>query len=174
MAITKNKEEVRLKSGNNFKVKYGSSWLTLGNIISGKLTKQTASTEIQFADATSFERKTTTKSMLEVVLAQVSKEILDTIDTISPNFLKLYYYNGYANGKDMEIYAPEAELIENIELSMDGNSHQTIALKFSLVPQNTNASLTPSTDLPSGSYATAGTLVTGTNPFYVLLDTTRV
>lgn len=174
MAITKTKEEVRLKSGNNFKVYYNSAWITLGNIISGKLTKQTSSTEVTFADGESFEKKTTTKAMLEIVLGQVSKEILDTIDNAAATFRKLYYYNGLANSKDMEIYIPEAELIENLELDMKGNSHQTIALKFSIVPQSANATVTPSTDLPSGSYATSGSLQTGTNPYYVILDTTRV
>lgn len=173
MAITKNKSEVRLKSGNNFKIYYNSAWITLGNIISGKLTKQTSSQEVTFADGESFEIKTTTKAMLEVVLGQVSKEILDTIDNASAAFRKLYYYNGYANGKDMEFYFPEVDLIENLDLGMDGKSHQTIALKFSILPQATNATVTPSTDLPSDKYASSGTLVTGTNPYYVILETTR-
>lgn len=173
MAITKNKAEVRLKSGNNFKVYYNSAWITLGNIISGKLTKQASSSEITFADGESFEVRTTTKTTLEIVLGQVSKEILDTIDNAAAAFRKLYYYNGLANGKDMEFYFPEAELIENLDMSMDGKSHQTIALKFSILPQAANATVTPSTDLPSGSYATSGSLQTGTNPYYVVLDTTR-
>ena len=172
--VTKNKEEVRLKSGNNFKLKFGSTWYTLGNIISGKITKVTSSTEVTFADGESFEKKTTTKSMTEVVLGQVSKEILDNIDTYGSAFVKLYYYNGIANGKDMEFYIPEAELIENLELDMKGNSHQIIALKFSNLPQAANATVTPSTDLPAGAYATSGSFQTGTNPYYVVLDTLRV
>lgn len=172
MAITKNKEEVRLKSGNNFKVYHNSAWITLGNIISGKITKQSGTQEIKFADGESFEKKTSRKCMLEIVLAQVSKEILDTIDDLLTGTKKLYYYNGVGNSKHMELYAPEAECIENLDFEMKADSHQTVALKFSLYPQSTNASVTPNTDLPSDKYATGGTLVTGTNPYYVLLETT--
>lgn len=170
--ITKNRNEVRLKSGNDFKVKFGGFWITLGNIVSGKLSKKTESSKIVWADSESFQKRTTRESMLEVVLGQVSKEIMDTIDQISEGVaIPVYFYNGYANSKHMEIFAPECEMIEQLELDMKGDSHQTIALKFSLFPQSGNATVTPSTDLPAGAHATSASLQTGTNPYYVVLDT---
>lgn len=170
--ITKNRNEVRLKSGNDFKVKFGGIWITLGNIVSGKLTKKTDSSKVIWANSESFQKKTTRESMLEVIIGQVSKEIMDTLDQISDGpAIPFYFYNGFANSKHMEIFAPESELIEQLELDMKGDSHQVIALKFSLFPQSGNASVTPSTDLPAGAYATSASLQTGFNPYYVVLDT---
>lgn len=172
MAITKNKNEIRLKSGNNFKVYYGASWITLGNILSGKLIRTEDTADIVFADGESFKKRTTRMCTLQIVLAQVSKEILDTIDGILATSVKLYYYNGIANGKYMEFYAPEAEGYASYDLNMSGNSHQTLTIEFSIFPQSSNATVTPTTDLPTDRYSAIATLVTGTNPYYVLLDTT--
>lgn len=174
MAITKNKNEIRLKSGNNFKVYYNSAWYTLGNILSGKLTRQEDTADIKFADGESFKKRTIRMCSLEIVLAQVSKEILDTLDGMLSTSLKLYYYNGLANSKHMEFYSPEAEGYANYDLEMKGDTHQTLTITFSLYPQTSNASVTPNTDLPSDKYATGASPVSGTNPYYVFLDTTAV
>lgn len=171
MAITKNKNEIRLRSGNNFKVKYNNSWITLGNILSGKLTRSEGAEEVVLADGDAFEKRTTRKAMLEIVLSQVSKEILDTLDGIFSSTLPIYYYNGLANSKQMEIYIPEAEGKANFDIVMDGKTHQTVNVVFNLMPQNANASVTPNTDLPSDKYATGSSPVSGTNTFYVILET---
>ncbi len=172
MAITKNKSEIRLKSGNNFKIYYNSAWITLGNILSGKLTRQEETADIKFADGESFKKRTTRMCTLQIVLAQVSKEILDTIDGVLDSSVKLYYYNGVGNNKHMEFFAPEAEGYANYDLEMKGDSHQTLTIEFSIFPQSSNASCTPNTDLPADKYATGASSVTGTNPYYVLLETT--
>ncbi len=171
MAITKNKTEIRLKSGNNFKIYYGASWVTLGNILSGKLIRTEETADIKFADGESFKKRTTRMCSLQIVLAQVSKEIMDTIDGILNSSVKLYYYNGLANSKHMEFYAPEAEGYANYDLNMTGDSHQTLSIEFSIFPQSANATVTPTIDLPADRYSALGTVVTGTNPYYVLLDT---
>lgn len=172
MAITKNKNEIRLRSGNNFKVYYNSAWITLGNILSGKLTRNENTADITFADGESFKKRTTRMCTMQAVLSQVSKEILDTIDGILESTVKLYYYNGLANSKHMEIYCPEAEGYANYDLEMSGDKHQILTIEFSILPQSADASVTPNSDLPSDKYATGGSPVAGTNPYYVLLDTT--
>jgi hypothetical protein len=174
MAITKNKNEIRLKSGNNFKVFYSGAWITLGNILSGKLTRQENTADIAFADGESFKKRTTRMCSLDIVLAQVSKEILDTLDGILSVPVKLYYYNGLANSKHMEIYAPEAEGYANFDIDMKADSHQTVAINFSLYPQAANVSVIPNADLPSDKYATGASPVSGANAYYALLETTAV
>lgn len=171
MAITKNDEEVKIQSGNNFKVFYNSAWITLGNIVSGRLQKKGTPKEIKYASGYKFNKRGSSDATLSVVLAQVSKEIIDTIDSILSEARALYYYNGRDNAVDMEIYAPAANLIENIDMSMTGDEHQTIALEFSLVPQSGNASVVPDDDLPDDAYKTGAGTITGTNPFWVLLET---
>ena len=172
MPITKNKNEIRLTSGNNFKVYYNSEWKTLGNILSGKLTRSEDTADIKFADGESFKKRTTRMATLQIVLAQVSKEILDALDGILDTSVKLYYYNGVANSKYMEFYAPEAEGYANFDLEMKGDSHQILTIEFSIYPQDANANVTPSTGLPDDAKShETGTVVTGTNPYYVLIET---
>lgn len=171
MSITKNDEEVKITSGNNFKVYYNSAWITLGNIVSGKLSRSSDRKEIKYANGYRFDKRSSSKCTLTVVLAQVSKEILDSIDNILAAGRRLYFYNGLNNAYNMELYFPEANLIENFELTMSGDEHQTISLEFSVVPQSTNASVVPNTDLPTDRYATGGGTVSGTNPHYVVLET---
>jgi hypothetical protein len=59
----------------------------------------------------------------------------------------------------------------NFSLKMSGKDHQAIDLTFSIFSQNANAAVTPNTDLPSDKYATGASPVSGTNPFYVVLET---
>ena len=171
MAITKNDEEVKINSGNNFKVFYNSAWITLGNIVSGRLNKKGESKEIKYASGYKFNKRGSSAANLMVVLAQVSKEILDTIDNILASGTPLYFYNGRDNGVDMEIYCPSGNLIENIDLTMAGDEHQTISLEFSLAPQSGNAAVTPDDDLPDDAYKSGSGELTGTNPFYIILET---
>lgn len=171
MAITKNKNEIRLRSGNNFMVYYNSAWITLGNILSGKLTRTEDTADIKFADGEAFKKRTTRMASLQVVLTQVSKEILDTLDGIFSGAVKLYYYNGIADSKYMELYIPEAEAYANFDIEMKADSHQILTVEFSIFPQTDNASLIPDDDLPAAAYASGEDEVNGTNPYYVILET---
>jgi len=171
MAITKSKTQIKLVSGNNFKVYYNSAWITLGNIMSGMLTRAEEAETITLADGDTFEKRTTRKCNMLIELAQMSKEILDTLDGIFAGTVKIYYYNGVADSKYQEIYAPEAEARANFSLKMDGKNQQILTVDFSLFPQSSSVSVTPNTGLPSDKYATGASPVTGTNPFYMLLET---
>ena len=181
MAITKNREEVRLNSGDNFKVWNGVSWLTLGHILSGKLSYMAESQEVIYANGDSEDFRGKRKGTLSVVLAQVSKEILDTIDGLDGMSLKLYYHNGTAyNGNGgvlqaLEFAVPEARIVNKMDLDMKGQSHQNIPLEFSLSPADTGfATVHTHSQLPTDAEAYdagAGTTKTGTNPFWVTLET---
>lgn len=181
MAITKNREEVRLNSGDNFQVFNGTAWLTLGHIVSGKLSYSAESQEVVYADGNAEDFRGKRKGTLSVILAQVSKEILDTIDGLDGKSLKLYYLNGIAfNGagntvQALEFFVPESRIVNKLELDMKGQSHQTIPLEFSLSPADTGfASVQTHDDLPTGAYAYAsgaGATITGKNPFWVVLET---
>lgn len=172
MAITKNTQQEKINSGNNFQVKLSSSWLTLGNIISGSLEKMADSLEITHADGYSHEKPAKRKCKLTVVLAQVSKEILDQLDDILNVNLEGYYYNGLDEySKHMEIYFKEIKAIEKIKLDMEGGKHQTIAIEFSVVAQASDVSVTPDTGLPGDAYASGASPVVGKNPFYIVLET---
>jgi len=172
MAITKNDEQVKINSGDNFKVYFNNAWTTLGHVVSGKLSKKGTPKEIKYASGYKFNKKSSQEGMFTVVLAQVSKELLDVIDQLSSAKRRLYIYNGLDDSKHMEFYIPAANLIEQIDLTMAGDEHQTIQLDFSIVPQTGNASVTPTTDMPSDRYATSASPVTGYNPFWVVLETT--
>lgn len=170
--ITKNDNEVKINSGNDFRVYYNSQWITLGNIVEGKLSKKASPKTIQYNNGYKFNKRASSESMVSVVLAQVTKEIMDTIDNILALGRPLYWNNGLDNSKWQEFYVPKANLIESIDLSMKGDEHQTLAIEFSIVPQVGNATVTPSTDMPSDAKAHGvNTLQTGTNPFYVIQET---
>lgn len=171
MAITKNDDQVKINSGNNFKVYFNNAWTTLGNIVSGRLTKKGSPKEIKYASGYKFSKKSSEEGMLTIILAQVSKEILDVIDQIPASSRRLYFYNGLDDGKHQEFYMPAANLIENIDLTMAGDEHQTIQLDFSLVPQSGNATVTPNTEMPSDRYAQSASSQSGYNPFWVVLET---
>ena len=181
MAISKNREEVRLNSSDNFKVNDGSGWITLGHILSGKLSYSAESQEVVYANGDSEDFRGKRKGTLLIVLAQVSKEILDKIDELDGKPLKLYYPNGTAyNGnagalRALEFGIPEARIVPKTELEMKGQSHQNIPLEFSLSPYDTgNAVVNTFTGLPSDAEAyesTPGTNTTGTNPFWVTFET---
>ena len=40
MAVTKNNKQVRVNGGNNVEIYNGTAWISLGNVVSGKLTKK--------------------------------------------------------------------------------------------------------------------------------------
>ncbi|MCC6867083.1 MAG: hypothetical protein IT280_13085 [Ignavibacteria bacterium] len=172
MAITKNTEQEKINSGNNFQIKVGSSWLTLGNIVSGSLEKMADSIEITHADGNSHKKASKRSCTLSVVLSQVAKEIMDQIDDILNTSVEGYFYNGRDElGADQEFYLPEMKPIEKLKLDMEGGKHQVLNLEFSVVAQSANVSVTPDTGLPADAYASGASPVTGKNPFYIILET---
>lgn len=172
MAITKNTEQEKINSGNNFQILFGGSWIILGNIASGSLEKMADSIEITHADGYSHEKAAKRKCKLSVVLTQVAKEIMDKIDEILAVPVSGYFYNGMDGfEKHMEFFMPEMNTVEKLKLDMEGAKHQTLAVEFSVVAQDGNASVTPDTGLPGDAYATGSSPVTGKNPFYVILET---
>lgn len=165
---TKNKNEIRLNSGNEFQVK-DTAWLSLGHILSGKLVNSTDMQEVVFASGESLELEGKRKCKLSVVLAQTSKDILDELDGLRGKILPVYYYNGTADGKHMEFYFPEATIVANLDLDMKGQSHQTVALELSVAPQDGNAAVNDG-DLPAEAKYSGTFPVNGTNPYYVVLE----
>lgn len=171
MPITKNKQEIRLKSGDNFKIYLNSAWITLGHIIMGNVVRSQTTEDVVLADSNSFAKRTVTKVQLKIQLAQVAKEILDTLDTVFQVPVKCYYYNGKENSKHQELFFPEVEFAANMDWKMDGKTHQIIDIEGSVLPQSTNVACTPNSDLPSDKYATGASPVSGTNPYYLILET---
>lgn len=172
MAITKNDDEVKIQSGNDFRVLHNGAWITLGNIMEGTLVKKADNKEIKYNNGYKFNKRASAMSTLSVVLAQVSKEIIDKIDQLLSNGKPLYFYNGIDNTEHMEFYIPKANLIENMSLSMKGDEQQVIALEFSVVAQSGNASVIPSSGLPADAKSHGvSTLQTGYNPFWIVLAT---
>lgn len=172
MAITKNDDQVKINSGNNFKVKHNGAWISFGNTVEGTLEKTASKKEIMYSSGYAFDKASKRKGSLMIVLAQNSKEIIDMVDQILSGSKALYLYNGLDDSKHQEIYIPAARCIENLKLEMKGDSHQVIALEFAISPQSGNASVIPNTDMPSDRYASSGSVQTGYNPFFVILETT--
>lgn len=71
MAISKNREEVRLNSSDNFKVNDGSGWITLGHILSGKLSYSAESQEVVYANGDSEDFRGKRKGTLQIGRAHV-------------------------------------------------------------------------------------------------------
>lgn len=173
--IVKDDGEVRLQGGNDFQTYFDNQWITLGNIMSGKLSRKSSPKEIKYNNGYTFDKRTGAKCSLSIVLGQVSKEILDTIDQILVLSRPLYISNGINNTKGMEFFVPKGNLIENLDLTMEGDVHQTLALEFSIIPQISNASVIPSSGMPANAFAHAvNTLQVGFNPFYICLETVVV
>lgn len=173
MALGKNKARIRLNSGNNFQIKFGSpsAWKNLGEIISGKLEDITDSTTITFADGSTYDVDTTRKVKLSIVLAQTSKEELELVDVLRDGTFPAYYYNGIVDNKHQEFFFPEVNIVSKLDLDMKGATHQTITLELSVSKQADLAECTPDTDLPADAYASGNTPVEGKNNYYVILET---
>jgi hypothetical protein len=169
----KSNDEVKINSGDVFCVKDGATdWENLGHVMSGKLFKKAGSVEGMYKSGFKWKKRGSVEGGGEMILGQVSKAILDRVDELVGKILKFYDYNGLGDdGNHMEIYGPEIEIIEAMELEMAGEKQQVIALSFSFLPQDGMASCTPDTDLPDEAYAEGDDPVAGTNPFWVILET---
>lgn len=174
MAITKNRNRIRVKGGNNCFVKFGEThtWGSVGMVNTGKLTDKGDTVECTFPDNTSLELDGKNKCTFELVLAQSSKEEIELADKIKASGLcELYYYNGIVDGKHQEIYFPEMLCTKNLELELEGGKLQAIKMSFSAAPQDENASCTPDTDLPPDKKASGTVAIVGANQYYVVLET---
>ena len=172
MAITKNTEQERINSGNNFMVYFGAAWITLGNLISGSLERSSSDIEIKHADGYAHDKPSTRKCTLQIVLGQVAKEIMDKIDEILTGYVKAYYDNGFDDfNKGMDIFFPQVKVKEKFKIDMEGGKHQVLAIELSVMAQASNVTATPSTDFPSIAHSIAvATPQTGKNPFYLLQE----
>lgn len=134
MPVAKSSKQIKINSGNNFKIKDGASaYETLGNIVSGKLAKKAGTVGGTWADGYQWKKRGSVESNLVVVLGQVAKDVLDRVDTLAGKIVKIYFYNGKDEvPKHLEFYAPEGQIIEALELEMKGASHQMISLEIEL------------------------------------------
>lgn len=166
--------EVRVNSGNSVLFKDGSTeWENLGNVVSGTLAKKGSSIEGMWSDGSKWKKRGSVEAGGTIVLGQVSKTIIDRVDELVGKILKFYIDNGLGDdNKYQEIYSPEIEIIEAYTIEMKGEAHQQLALEFSILPQASVVTVTPSTGLPleAHSHATA-TLQTGKNKFWIIIET---
>ena len=172
MVITKNTEQERINSGNNFMVYFGAAWITLGNLISGSLERASSDVEITHADGYGHTKPTKRMSTFSIVLGQVAKEVMDKVDEILTGYVKAYYDNGFDDfGKGMDIFMPQVKVKEKFKIDMEGGKHQLLAIELSIIAQAANVTATPSTDFPSIAHSIAvATPQTGKNPFYLLQE----
>lgn len=178
-AVTnKDKKEIRFNSGNLFLVKLGSgAWEGLGNILGGKLSLKSSEVSAVLADGETVSARGSRKCNFSVSLAQTNKTVLDRLMALSGENVQAYYYNGVANSKYQEIFIPSLEVIEDIELDMKGQQHQSVMLVGTVNPTDlsTNVAVcTPDTDLPDEGKATGATAIESDNPYFVILETAVV
>jgi len=175
MAITKNLDQIKINSGNNFQILAEGETVfeTLGNIESGMLDLKGSSVEGQFANGFKWKKRGAGEGSLKVVLSQVSAEILNRVLELLNQTIVVYFLNGIDDaGEAMEIYAKYGTIVEQISLDMKGNTPQVIALDISLNPEPSGVmSVTPDTELPADAYAAGASPVAGFSPFCVILGT---
>lgn len=175
MAVTKNNKQVRVNAGNNVEIYNGTTWISLGNVVSGKLTKKGDTVNIQWMDGSKFKKRSACESGIMLVIGQMKKEIHDDIDGLIGKSVKLYVDNGIdSENYYMDIYAPECEIIDAFDIELKGSSHQVMGVELSFCPQSAIVSPTPSTDLPTDAHSHATvTAVTGSNIYYALIETLK-
>lgn len=175
MAITKNLDEIKINSGNNFQIRAEAenNYETLGNIESGMLSLTGSTVEGQFANGFKWKKRGASEGSLRVVLSQVSAEIVNRILQLLNQTIEIYFLNGIDDKAEaMEIYAKYGTIVEQIALDMKGNTPQVIALDIVLNPESEGVmSVTPDTDLPADAYAEGAEPVAGYSPFCVILGT---
>jgi len=172
-ASTTNKSNsIRFSSGNMFLIKDGNNWVGLGHIISGKLTLKTDKNSITLADGETISKRGKRECSLQITLAQTDEIVQDKIFDLIGKSLPIYYYNGLEDGKHQEYYFPSGEIIESFDIDMKGDAHQSIALDITISPATSGNATIPANGLPDEAYANDTNPITGSNPYYVVVDTT--
>lgn len=169
-SVTKSYDQIRVNSGNNFKVKINNIWQTLGHIISGKLSPKPGKTNVKLADGVSVNKVSSREFTFEVVLGQVSSAILKKIASIDGTAIECYYYNGKEGDVDQEFYFPSGEVSWESDLDLKAETHQMIALNISLnaVPGLT---IVPTEDLPSDAKCTYDQAISDSyKDFFFVID----
>lgn len=167
---TKDVNRIRINGGGDIQFKLPSgSWVNFGKIAKGYIIEdvdENISIELAGGETTEQEGSKVVKITLE--MAQTDKEAMDYKYTIQGKKGELYVYDGKANNKHQEIYAPEAKANVIIRRA-DGDTPQKILVELTLAKQSANVAVAD-TALPTESYAATGT-TTGVNPYYVIIET---
>lgn len=168
----KDTKQIRFKGGYGLMIKDGlSEYENLGELVSGKLVKKSGQNSVTLISGATVKSRGATDCTVSVILAQTDQSIQNRIDNLLDKAVKLYLDNGKAkDGKKQCYYFPEAEIIDAMEIEIAGDKHQAIAIEISILPQSSNPSVTPSTGLPTEFGFTGASAVSGTNPYYVVVD----
>lgn len=169
-SISKDINEIRVVSGNEFRVKIGGGWATMGNIVSGKPSHKPETTTVTLGDGKKVKKRTSVECSFEIVLAQFSMKILNKLHELDGTPVELYYFNGNEGGYNQEIYIPSAECILDYEILMAAGEHQKIPVMFAINPVTPGTTLNPSTVLAPMGKCTQNITIPIVNGFFWLLD----
>ena len=171
-ASTTNKaDSIRFNSGNLVLFKSGSEWKGLGHAVSGKLSLKTDKNALTLMDGETVQKPGKRECSLQIVLAQVDETIQDLIFGLVGKSVPIYVYNGVENGKYQEYYFPRGEVLATFDIDMKGQAHQALALDILINPADTGNAAIPIAGLPDEAKAPVTTATTGSNPYYVVVDT---
>lgn len=173
MPIEKTNLDLKFNSGNNFMIEgtVAGEYISLGKIEGGRLLPTQGEVTASFGDGTKFIGPGATECRFEIILSQVTTEIINTINQIAGKIKFAYYDNGLdISGDRHHLYFPELMIKNQFVLDMKGEQQQTIALEGSLAPQDGDAECIPDDDLPDGVNVTGAEAVTSYNPYYVSLQ----
>lgn len=172
----KNRKLIRFNSGGGvyFKKNGATTWENLGEVEVAVLERKSATNKAGFMSGDTLKKRGERTCDLKITLSQDDKTVMDRIDALLDDTCAIMIDNGLEGGKYQEFYLPECEIMENMSITMGGSKQQTVGLDISVYPQGANVSCTPDTDLPDEARATGASPVTGTNPFYLILETVAV
>lgn len=167
-------DRIRSVFGDNCQLKIGATpaWTKLGktNKTSFKDTPSTSTSK--FSNGASLKRYNGEEVTLEVEIAQTSKEELDGLRALRGTSVPVYFDAGKVGGKNQDFYAPEALVLDAVELESGASDNMKIKLMLSIAPQATPVTVTPSTGLPTDAKShDVATLQTSVNNYYIFLDT---
>lgn len=169
--MPKNTKRIRMFGGNDFQIKIATTWTNLGHLIKGIIRDMTETQNITLTDGEQVGVDGARSCQLVVTIGQSSKEEMELVDDLRGKEFEAYYYNGVIDGKHQEIYIKALKMIPKMELEIPATP-QAIVFEGIMQPQPANVSVTPSSGLPAGAFATSASPVTGKNRFYLTLETT--
>lgn len=174
MAWTDNRsnEELRIQSGNIIALKDGDSeWEVPAKLADQKLSRKSKEINGVYVDGFEWSKRGSTASGVNAVFTQMSKTFMDRMDVLDGKIVQFILYNGIGDDGNMQaMYAPEAEVIVDADIDLKGDTPQYIPVMFKFQPQTEMPAVTPSTGFPSELGFVGAVEVTGTNPFYVIVE----
>lgn len=173
MAIVKSVDQIKVNSGNNFKIKESVTYETLGDIQDGKFDQTGKLIEGAHANGFEWAKRGSSKASLMITLSQVSSEIYKRIMELVGKTVSIYYHNGRDDaGEDMELYSNKATIIEQFSLDMGAGKVQVIGLNIALNPASDGVmTCVPDDDLPADAFAEGAVAVDSASPFIVMMNT---